>query len=62
MNLNEAVGVIRQVCAEFNGNLGDHQKIQQALQVVTEASLAPPLPPTEEKEEKPIKESDGNKK
>ena len=34
MNYDEALRVIRSVCAAHQGNLQDHQMIQQALAIV----------------------------
>lgn len=40
MNLEQAVKIITEVCAKAVGNLQDHQVIQQALKVITDASAA----------------------
>jgi hypothetical protein len=37
MELAEAVGVVQQVCANFQGTLAQHQQIQVALKVITDA-------------------------
>ena len=38
MSYDEALRVIRSVCAAHQGNLQDHQMIQQALAIVEQAS------------------------
>lgn len=34
MTIDQALGVVSQVCADFHGTLNDHRTIQQALQVI----------------------------
>lgn len=34
MSVVEALNLLKQVCAEFKGNLKEHQFVQQALQIV----------------------------
>ncbi len=34
MTTQEAMNVLEVVCANFNGNLKDHERIQTALQVI----------------------------
>jgi len=36
MKLEEALNLLKGVCANFRGTLQDHQALQQALQVVEE--------------------------
>lgn len=45
MNKDEAIGLIRRVCAEYRGTLHEHNAIQQAL-----IALFPPSCKTGEKE------------
>ena len=42
MELREAVNVIAQVCQNFQGNLAQHQQIQAAFKVVSDAVLPDP--------------------
>lgn len=55
MDLNTALQVIKEVCANFSGKLADHQNIQTALSIV-QANLK------EQPEPKPKKESKADKK
>ena len=58
MNVQEALGNLDQVCADFRGTRTDHVTLQQSLKVVAETftdSIGP------KKEPEPDKESDGNK-
>ena len=61
MEIQEALNILDQVCAVHQGVRQEHVALQQAMQVVTEAtkSSAPVTLGSEEKTEK--KESDGNK-
>lgn len=34
MKLDEALTLIKQICANYRGTLQDHQALQQALQVI----------------------------
>jgi hypothetical protein len=43
MKLEEAVAIVAQACAMFQGTLKDHQTIQQALQVIEQALKVPAL-------------------
>ena len=36
MNIDQAMAIVAQVCANHMGTLKDHQTIQQALQVITD--------------------------
>ena len=41
LTVDQALSVLAQVCAAFQGNLVDHQRIQRALQVVTAEARRP---------------------
>lgn len=45
MEINEALGVIAEVCAAFHGTLAQHQQIQTALDVVAKAVQPEPAEP-----------------
>lgn len=65
MKLEEALNILDQVCAVHQGVRQEHVALQQAMQVVTEATKPSTVPQTaaEKKEaQKEKKESDGNKK
>ena len=51
MNKQEALNVVAQACAAFKGTLGDHQAIQQALEVLK--IDAAPKPAGESEPKKP---------
>jgi hypothetical protein len=38
MKLEEALNLVKQACADFKGNLNDHQTIQKALSVIEAAT------------------------
>lgn len=60
MEIKEALKTLDQMCAEINTNRQGHVILQQAMQVVTEATkLSAPVTLGSEKKKK--KESDGNK-
>jgi hypothetical protein len=46
MSLDQALEIISQVCSKAVGNLADHQAIQKALGVITDA--VKPKEPTDE--------------
>ena len=68
MEIKEALNILDQVCAVHQGVRAEHVALQQAIQVVRDATTPPvdadPLDSTEEKEKEKEKEkeSDGNKK
>lgn len=57
MNINEALNVLKKVCAEFVGTLGDHQTLQQALTVVSKGCSKK----DEQTKEVPVREEEGTK-
>lgn len=44
MNKSDAMALIGKVCADFKGNLADHQAIQQALKVIQDEVFPVPTP------------------
>lgn len=47
MTKEQAIEILKQVCAQFKGTLSEHQQIQAALAVITSVSLPEPSgPPT----------------
>lgn len=60
MTLEEALKILDNVCAGLHGTRVDHVVMQQALQVVTAATVAEPVKPIVKKLETKKKEPDGN--
>ena len=58
MELKEALNILDQVCAVHQGVRQEHIALQQAIQVVTKATVLK----SEAKDGSKKKESDGNKK
>ncbi len=51
MNKSDAMVLIGKICADFKGNLADHQAIQQALKVIQDEVF--PMPTQEPETIKP---------
>ena len=39
----QALGLVAQACAAFNGNLGQHQQLQAALKVIADVLKLKPM-------------------
>ena len=60
MEIQEALGNLDQVCAEFKGTRTDHVALQQSMQVVTEALKPKTTGAGGSKKKGSKKEPDGN--